>query len=153
MTYRGPAAGGAILALSLGLALGGCANTSGGRERIVRAPVRCADQTVQIYFEAKSAEVTKEGRAVIVAAAAQARPCKVASVEVLGLTDAVGAADANLELSKRRAESVTAALDAAGLPVGEFKLTALGETGATTADGRARPLRRRADIVLHLTPN
>ncbi|THD60410.1 OmpA family protein [Phenylobacterium sp.] len=154
MTRNGPAAGSAIAAIGLSLALGlsGCATTPAGRERIVRAPVRCADQTVQIYFEPQSAEVTKEGRAVIAAAAAQARPCKVASVEVLGLTDAVGAADANLELSKRRAQSVTAALAAAGVPVDEFKLTALGEAGATTADGRARPLRRRADIVLHLSP-
>jgi outer membrane protein OmpA-like peptidoglycan-associated protein len=74
----------------------------------------------------------------------------VASVDVLGLSDAVGAADANLELSKRRAQSVTAALTAAGLPAGEFRVGAAGQAGAVTADGKARPLRRRVDVVLHL---
>jgi len=63
-----------------------------------------------------------------------------------------GTPDSNLDLSKRRAEAVTAALADAGLPVGEFKVVAVGEKGAATADGRSRPLRRRADIVLHLTP-
>ena len=133
------------------LGLGGCASPLTGRDRIVKAAPHCADQTVQIYFEAESAEVTKEGRAVLRAAAAQARPCKVASVDVLGLADSVGTADANLELSKRRAQSVTAALTAAGLPAGEIKASAAGQMGAVTAAGQARPLRRRADVVLHLS--
>ena len=133
------------------LGLSACSTTTvKTRDQIVQAP-RCVDQTVQIYFEAESAEVTKEGRAVLRAAAAQARPCKVASVDVLGLADAVGTPDANLELSKRRAQSVTAALTAAGLPAGEIRAAAAGQTGAVTAAGQARPLRRRADVVLHLS--
>jgi peptidoglycan-associated lipoprotein len=139
-------------AMVLVLGLGGCAALPTGRDRIVRAQPRCTDQTVEIYFEAESAEITKEGRAVLGAAAAQSRPCKVTSVDVLGLADGTGAADANLDLSKRRAQSVTAALAAAGLPVGEFKVSAGGQTGAMTAGGQARPLRRRADVVLHLAP-
>jgi peptidoglycan-associated lipoprotein len=151
MTIRATANAAAILGLGLALGLGGCSTMKTDRSRIVRAPTRCADQTVQIYFESFSAEVTKEGRAVIAAAAQQAKPCKVTSVDVLGLADSVGGgADSNLELSKRRAEAVTAALAAAGLPGAEFKITAVGDTGSTTADGRSRPLRRRADIVLHL---
>ncbi|WP_293371433.1 OmpA family protein [Phenylobacterium sp.] len=124
------------------------------RGKIVKAAPRCADQTVQIYFESFSADVTKEGRAVIAAAAQQAKPCRVTGVDVLGLADSIGGgADGNLELSKRRAEAVTAALAAAGLPGAEFKITAVGDAGSTTADGRSRPLRRRADIVLHLASN
>lgn len=145
-TFKGPA----LLGLSLALSLGGCATMTSGRDRIVRAAPRCADQTVQIYFESFSAEVTRESRAVIVAAARQAKPCKVTGVDVLGLADSVGAPDSNLELSKRRAEAVTEALAAAGLPAAEFKITAGGEAGSTTVDGRSRPLRRRADIVVHL---
>src|SRR5580693_7116981 len=119
-----------LLSLSLAGGLGGCASMSTGRERIVRTQPRCVDQTVQIYFEAFSAEVTKEGHAVITAAAAESRPCKVASVDVLGLSDNVGGTpDSNLDLSKRRAEAVTAALADAGLPVGEFKVVAVGEKG------------------------
>jgi outer membrane protein OmpA-like peptidoglycan-associated protein len=149
MTLRGTAS----VAFILALGLGGCAATPTGRDRIVKASPRCTDQTVQIYFEPESAEVTKEGRAVLRAAAAQSKPCKVAGVDVLGLADGAGSAVANLDLSKRRAQSVTAALTAAGLPAGEFKVSAAGQAGAVTADGAAKPLRRRADVVLHLTPS
>lgn len=79
------------VATMLALVASGCASIKSARDRIVRAPARCADETVQIYFEPESAEVTKEGRAVLMAAAAQSRPCKVASVDVLGLADAAGA--------------------------------------------------------------
>src|SRR5437879_13632184 len=92
-TPRGTASVAVILALGLGLGLGGCAAMKTGRARIVKAPPRCADQTVEVYFEPESAEVTKEGRAVIAAAAREGRPCKVASVDVMGLSDSVGGAE------------------------------------------------------------
>ena len=139
-----------VMVLVMGL--GACA-TMGGRERIVRTPNSCADQIVQIYFEPDSAEVTSEGRAVIVQAAASAKACKVSGVDVLGLADSAGAPDANLELSKRRAQSVSDALAKAGLPAAEFKLAAAGQAGSLSRDGEARPLRRRADVVLHLSAN
>jgi outer membrane protein OmpA-like peptidoglycan-associated protein len=151
MTNRGTTLSFAALGLAVGLA--GCSTMTASRDRVVKAAPRCADQTVQIYFEQFSAEVTKEGRAVLSAAAAQSKPCKVTSVDVLGLADNVGGtADSNLDLSKKRAQAVTAALASVGLPAGEFKVSAAGETGSTTADGRSKPLRRRADIVVHLAP-
>lgn len=134
---------------ALAVALVGCATINKARDRIVRAP-HCADQTTQIYFEPDSAELTKEGRAVIGAAAAAAKGCAVAAVEVMGLADAVGAPGANLELSRRRAQSVTAALASAGLPDAEFKISAAGQAGSVTADGSTAPLRRRADVILRL---
>lgn len=139
-----------LLTTTLGLAA--CSTLPGARERIVKAPPRCIDQTVQIYFEPFSAEVTREGRAVLAAAATQSKACKVTGVDVLGLADATGDTAANLELSKRRAQAVTGALAGVGLPAAEFKVAAAGDSGAVTTDGRARPLRRRADIVLHLSP-
>jgi outer membrane protein OmpA-like peptidoglycan-associated protein len=157
MVFRGNGAAASLaLALTAGvaMALSACTTMPTSRDRIVKAAPQCVDQTVQIYFEPFSADVTKEGRAVLAAAAQQSKPCKVTSVDVVGLADAVGAPDANLELSKRRAKAVTAALAGVGLPAGEFKLAAAGEQGAVTASGQARPLRRRADIVLHLAaPN
>ncbi|WP_309603982.1 OmpA family protein [Phenylobacterium sp.] len=143
----------AILAiLTLGLGLGACATLKPGRYRPAETAQRCADQKVAVYFESESAEIGRESRAVISAAATASRSCRVASVEVVGLADATGAADANLELSKRRAASVTAALAAAGLPTTDVKITAGGQAGATTADGHSAPLRRRADVVMHLVP-
>jgi outer membrane protein OmpA-like peptidoglycan-associated protein len=139
----------AVAALAAGLAA--CATVERARDRIVRVPNRCADQAVQIYFEPGAAEVTPEGRAVIRQAAEEARGCEVRRVDVVGLADAVGAPAANLELSKRRAQSVTAALASAGLPAGEFALAAEGDAGASTADGRAAPLRRRVDVILRMS--
>ena len=133
------------------LALAGC-HTLSGRDRIVKRAPDCPDQRVQIYFEPNSSVVTDEGRAVLVQAAKAAQGCTVKSVHVLGLADAAGAPDANLELSRRRADSVTAALAAAGLPPAEFKVAAAGEAGATNAKGDPRLLRRRTDVVLHLSP-
>ena len=133
------------------LSLSACATVKSARDRIVRAPVRCADQTVQIYFEPNSAEVTKEGRAVLNLAAKDSQACKVTGVDVLGLADSVGAPGANLELSKRRAQAVTDALTAAGLPAADFKVEAAGQAGALNSKGDARLLRRRTDVVLHLS--
>jgi outer membrane protein OmpA-like peptidoglycan-associated protein len=134
----------------LALTLGGCQTPHGGP--VVRTAAACQDQAVQIYFEPGSADVTPEGRAVLSAAAAAAKPCVVNKVSVMGLADAAGDPLANLELSKRRAQSVTTALAATGLPAAEFDLTAAGQAGAVNARGDARLLRRRADVILHLAP-
>jgi outer membrane protein OmpA-like peptidoglycan-associated protein len=138
-----------LLSLIMLTALCGCGTI--GRERIVKTPRSCQDQVVQIYFEPDSAQVTPEGGAVLRQAALAARDCTVDGVEVLGLADAAGAPAANLALSKRRAEAVTAALAAAGLPAGDFKLAAAGQAGAVTPQGEAQPLRRRADVVVRLS--
>lgn len=135
------------------VALAGCQTVRDARDRLVKAPPRCEDQTVQIYFEPDQAEVTPESRRVIAEAASLARGCTVARVTVLGLADAEGEPGANMELSKRRAQSVTAALVAARLPTAEFRVSAAGQAGATTADGKTAPLRRRADVVLHMAAN
>jgi outer membrane protein OmpA-like peptidoglycan-associated protein len=122
------------------------------RARLVRAPNPCADQTVAIYFEPGSTELTPEGRAVIDAAASAARSCRVRTVEVLGLADARGSAapDANYELSRRRADAVSAALAANGLPAADFRVGALGEAGAVAPGGVKAPLRRRVEVTLRL---
>lgn len=147
MTIRGLGAS----ALVVAVLVSGCTTLSSARDRIVKREARCQDMTIQVYFEPDSAEVTDEGRAVMRAAADRARVCRVDQVTVMGLADAAGAAGANLELSQRRAASVTQALTAFGLPAAEFDLTAVGQAGAITAGGDTRPLRRRADVVLKLS--
>lgn len=142
----------ALLTAAVAVVLSGCASVQNARARLVRAPSRCVDQTAQIYFEAQSADLTREGRLVIDQAASAARGCRVTGVDVLGLADAAGAPGANLELSKRRADAVARALAANGLPAANFQLGAAGQAGAITPDGEARPLRRRADVTLHLAP-
>ncbi len=144
----------ATVAVAIGalLSLSACNTMKHGRDRVVLAPARCADQTVQIYFEKDSAEIGKESQAVITAAAQASKACAVTGVDVIGLADATGAADANVDLSRRRAVVVTAALAKAGVPAETVKIAAGGQNGSVTAAGQARPLRRRTDVVLHMAP-
>src|SRR5690349_2486044 len=130
-SFGGRWAAAAMLAVTA--TLGGCA-TQSTREKLVRAPSDCVDQTVQVYFEAWSAELTREGQKVIDNAAATVRGCQLSSVEVLGLADSAGKPGPNLELSQRRAQVVTHALAAAGLPPAEFRIDAAGQSGATTPE-------------------
>lgn len=142
----------AILALAaVGVALAGCSSMGKSRASIVKETSACDDVTVQVYFDPDSAELTSEGNAVLAAAAGQAKACKIDRVRVLGLADAVGAPQANMELSKKRTATVTRALIANGLPNAEFDLAAAGQTGAVTTGGEDRPVRRRADVTIELS--
>jgi outer membrane protein OmpA-like peptidoglycan-associated protein len=139
-----------VAALAATVAMGGCTTMQAARARIVRAPSNCVDQTVQVYFDPESAELTPESQAVINSAAANLRSCRVTAIDVLGLADSVGAPQANLALSQRRAQSVSHALAASGLPTAEFHIAAAGQAGSMTSDGQAAPLRRRVDVTLHV---
>ena len=139
-----------VAGLGLALGLNGCASMKSARDAIVRAPATCQDVTIPIYFEPDAAQLTPEGRRVIASEAAQAKRCRIESVRVVGLADAAGDPAANLELSKSRAASVTDALMRSGLPSAEFDLTAVGQAGSLTTDGKIQPVRRRADITLKL---
>lgn len=141
----------AMLAIvSLGLV--GCGTVNAARERIAAPFQRCQDQVAPIYFLPGQAEITADGRRVITETAARARNCQIERVSIVGLADATGDAAVNLELSKRRAQAVTAAFAAAGLPTDQFDIAAAGQIGAVTAEGATAPLRRRAEVTLHLKP-
>ncbi|ENZ82359.1 MULTISPECIES: OmpA family protein [Caulobacter] len=138
------------------LALGGCATSQGPWRHIAKpvaaAPSPCAGFKSSIYFDQASASLTPEARLVLANARDQARGCVVRSVRVIGLADAKGSADASLELSRKRAETVSAALAQNGFGKVDFDLDAVGDAGAVTASGAAAPLRRRADILFDLAP-
>ncbi|MGH1557704.1 OmpA family protein [Caulobacter segnis] len=129
--------GGAILGLA------GCAETQGPwrtvRKPVAAAPPTCADFQSSVYFEQDSAALTREARMVLAGAQAQARGCAVKSVRVIGLADAVGASEANLILSRRRAETVTSALAKAGFGKVEIDRVAVGDAGAVSDSVRGRP--------------
>ena len=146
-----------IAALTAGLlALAACAETS-GPWRTLKKPVAaagpgCVGFTSSIYFDQDSADLTPEAKMVLASARGQARGCQVRSVRVVGLADAVGASEANLALSKHRADTVSAALANHGFGKADFDLAAIGDAGATAPSGAAAPLRRRTDIVFDLAP-
>ncbi len=139
--------------VALGGLVAGCATKSPwpkSRSQIVQTAPAARTSRSSIYFENKSAQLTNEARQVLKSADALATGCKVASVRVIGLADAAGAPDANLAVSKQRADAVTKALSKMGYGNVEFDVGAAGDAGATTSDGEARPLRRRADIRFDL---
>ncbi len=130
--------------------VGGCQSFRPPRGPVVQAPTVCADFTVSIYFVSDSAVVTHEADALIASAAARAKRCTVSGVEVIGLADAPGDPQANLELSKRRADAVSRELAARGLKGAPIKVAAAGDAGAQTGAGQDKPLRRRVDVIFHL---
>jgi outer membrane protein OmpA-like peptidoglycan-associated protein len=137
----------------LGGLVAGCATSNPwpkSRSQVVQMAPSCEDFSVQIYFESRSAKLTDEARSVLKGADSLATGCKVASVRVIGLADAVGSADASLAVSKERADVVQKALAKMGYGNVEFEVGAAGDAGATNSAGEARPLRRRADIRFDL---
>ncbi len=117
--------------------------------QIARAP-SCTAIAFPIYFEADSARVTPEAERLIADAGRRAAGCQVLGVAVTGLADAAGAPGANLALSQRRAEAVSAALQRRGLIAVAFRERAVGAMGAQTAAGTDRPVRRRAEVSISL---
>ncbi len=133
-------------------ALWGCQSgpTTTAKGPLIQAPSVCTDFNFRIYFEPKSDVVTPQADKLIGAAQHRARNCDVTGVVVVGLADAAGDPNANLELSKRRADAVTDAMHRHGFNSVEFHIAAVGQTGATDESGDSRPVRRRADVSIHL---
>jgi outer membrane protein OmpA-like peptidoglycan-associated protein len=141
-------------ALGVGVMLASCASVPWRptRAAIEVAPAHCADFQVSIYFERDGSRVSREARSVLDSAAVLAKGCRVDQARVVGLADAVGSDGANLDLSRRRAASVARGLRKAGFTQVAFDLAAAGEAGATSLSGAAAPLRRRADILVKMSP-
>lgn len=117
---------------------------------VIAVTPTCQDFNVSIYFDTRSAILTRDALNVIDAAARRTVGCSVTGVNVLGLSDAPGDPGANLTLSKRRADEVAEVLAGRGLKKVEFQVTGAGEEGSQTRSGEARPLRRRADVQFHM---
>ena len=134
------------------LAVAGCAETPWSRGDLVAEPNVCAPQRFDIYFREGEAGLTDAARHAIGLTATQLQACNIRKVEVIGLADASGGPDANLDLSERRALAVTEALQAAGWPAPAFSLVVAGESGSVTADGTSEPMRRRTEVVVDAAP-
>jgi outer membrane protein OmpA-like peptidoglycan-associated protein len=139
------------MVIGLGLALAGC-QTERPPAPVIAPPPSCHDIDFSIYFEPGSAGITREAAQLISSARDRAQGCRVTGIVVVGLADAKGARGANLELSKARADSVSRFLAASGFSNVEFREGAAGAAGAATPAGAQKPLRRRADVAIHLAP-
>lgn len=118
-----------------------------------RAEEPCKDTSFPIYFDRGSDQLTADAHALILTIGGRVKACTVRSAEVVGLAEAGGGSDrTDADLSRRRADSVARALSDAGLPIPKTEVTAEGASGATTPGGRAEPLRRRTEVILHVSP-
>jgi outer membrane protein OmpA-like peptidoglycan-associated protein len=101
-------------------------------------------------FGSGSASLTAPAQASLRALAAQLRGGS-ARVAIEGHTDSQGADDANLALSRQRAEAVRRVLEDAGLPGARLSAAGKGETAPvadnTSAGGRAA--NRRVEIIVN----
>jgi outer membrane protein OmpA-like peptidoglycan-associated protein len=96
------------------LTLGACATS------------RPPDSTFAIFFTDNSATLDPSAQAIVVRAAATAKQFPNLPVKVAGYADRNGTPDATVQLSKARADSVSALLVANGVPPATIKRTAVG---------------------------
>jgi len=106
-----------------------------------------------IYFATGSDRLNTAAHNIITQAAA-AEAHSNAQIAVAGFTDATGNSARNLDLSRRRAESVRDALIQAGVPEHRIALVWHGEEGlqVPTASGVAQAENRRVVIVVGAPP-
>ena len=143
-----------VILVASGLAVAGCAGTPWMRDRseLVAEPDACAPTRFEVYFRDSEAALTDAARQAIALTATQLQGCEIRKVNVIGLTDARGAPNANLDLSERRAQAVAEALEAAGWPSPVFSLIVAGESGSVTASGASEPMRRRTEVLVDAAP-
>ena len=114
------------------------------------APPPTAVRQFTVYFEFDRSDLTPEGSRVVQEAAASYKETGSARIAVTGHTDLSGTQQYNLALSKRRADTVRAALVRSGVPDGVIAETWRGKENPAvpTADGVREPRNRRVEIVI-----
>ncbi|HEV3176989.1 MAG TPA: OmpW family outer membrane protein [Stellaceae bacterium] len=103
-----------------------------------------------VYFEFDKSDLTPEGSKVVQDAAASYKETGSARIAVTGYTDLSGTQQYNLGLSKRRADTVRAALVRQGVPDDAISEAWRGkqDPAVPTPDGVREPRNRRVEIVI-----
>lgn len=106
---------------------------------------------VNVYFDFNRYRLTLEAREIIQQLAIQLKTESAATVTIIGKTDRAGSASYNLELSKRRAESVRAELIKDGIAQNRITTRWTGERRppVKTANGVREPRNRVVEIFVH----
>jgi outer membrane protein OmpA-like peptidoglycan-associated protein len=108
-----------------------------------------------VFFNFDKSDLTDDARRVVDEAAANAKTASVTRLDVTGYTDTVGSEAYNMRLSRRRAESVSAELQAQGIAASDIAIFAKGKHDllVPTADGVREPQNRRVQIVFGGAPS
>lgn len=125
-----------ILYISLLLGVAGCSYLPPylGGPQVATAP------ETPVFFQPFSAALDASALTAIAAAAAAAQQQPAADVTVTGAADTVGSTQANMVLSKARAQAVAGQLVADGVTMSRIHAYGIGETGRP--DNKAQANRR-----------
>ncbi len=107
-------------------------------------------RTFLVFFNFDRADLSDRARSIVAEAAQSGRALGATRIEVSGHADRSGDARYNENLSRRRAEAVTAQLVREGVRREDISVSAYGESRplVATADGVREPQNRRVEIVL-----
>ncbi|HEY1504497.1 MAG TPA: OmpA family protein [Stellaceae bacterium] len=113
------------------------------------AAVAPQKQVFIVFFEFDKSALTADGRKVVDAAASAFKSGK-SGIAIAGYTDLAGTQQYNLALSKRRADTVKAALVRDGVPTSAIDESWHGKENprVPTADGVREPQNRRVEITM-----
>jgi outer membrane protein OmpA-like peptidoglycan-associated protein len=142
-----------IIIAAATIALSACASSS-AQEPAAATPAafnasECYDRAFEIYFDQYAADLSPEARSAISTVDTSLRGCRITRVRIIGLAGALGDTASNQELSERRAQIIADYLArSTSWPRSTYQLSAVGETGATLADGSPELMRRRAHIAV-----
>jgi len=114
------------------------------------AAATVAPSTYLVLFDFDKSNINAAADAVVKQVVADYNANKATAISVTGHTDRAGTADYNMKLSERRADSVRAALIAAGIPAEAITTAWKGESepAIPTADGVREQANRRAEIII-----
>jgi outer membrane protein OmpA-like peptidoglycan-associated protein len=117
----------------------GCAAVLAEREAPVapvaaKAPTRInlSGDALFAYSKSGQKDILEDGRAQLVAIAAQLRAASTTNIQVVGYTDRIGSDSANLALSQRRAETVREFLVRSGIAADSIVARGAGESHPVT---------------------
>ena len=111
----------------------------------VTAGERNGKPMLTVYFDTGKSDVTADLAAASVKVKAFVAANTGAKIGVSGFTDPTGNAVANAELSKKRAQAVGKALEAAGIPAASLQMVKPAESTDTKVDNNAA---RRVEVVV-----
>jgi OOP family OmpA-OmpF porin len=114
------------------------------------AAATVAPSTYLVLFDFDKSNINPAAQSVVSQVVADYNANKATAISVTGHTDRAGTADYNMKLSERRADSVRAALIAAGIPAESITTAWKGESepAVPTADGVKEQANRRAEIII-----
>ncbi len=140
-----------LFALGLAVTLAACGAQSPKTEQPMSGTsMPPLQKQFKAHFALNQASLSAKDAEAVQAAAAELRANPAATIRLVGKTDTTGSASYNMHLSQRRAETVSKALIAAGVPAYRINWQALGESQLEVPTGNdvREPKNRVVDIFV-----